>query len=106
LLRHLVLYGRLQSVTIPDAVTTQYRPPEDEHSIARNMSRIVMYYIYYRIKELCIKLVIGTSLYCDARSEKHQTSHTCCSDGICFWSLYRLFRCFWDHAAFIFRVKF
>jgi hypothetical protein len=30
-----------------------------------------MYYIYYRIKELCIKLVIKTSLYYDARSEKH-----------------------------------
>ena len=26
----------------------------------------------YRIKELCIKLVIKTSLYYDARSEKHQ----------------------------------
>jgi hypothetical protein len=29
-------------VTIPDDVTIQFRPPEDEHSIARNMSRIVM----------------------------------------------------------------
>jgi hypothetical protein len=30
----------------------------------------------YRIKELCIKLVIEASLYYDARSEKHQiTSH-------------------------------
>jgi hypothetical protein len=47
-------------------------PPEDEHSIARNMSRYLMQYIYYRIKELCIKLVIKTSLYHDARSEKHQ----------------------------------
>jgi hypothetical protein len=28
------LYGR---VTIPDAVTVQFRPPEDEHSTARNM---------------------------------------------------------------------
>jgi hypothetical protein len=35
------LYGRLQRVKIPDAVTIQFRPPEDEHSIARNMSRIV-----------------------------------------------------------------
>jgi hypothetical protein len=33
-----------------------------------------MLYIYYRIKELCIKLVIKTSLYYDARSEKHQMS--------------------------------
>ena len=33
-------------------------PPEDEHSTARKMSRIIMYHIYcYRIKELCIKLV-------------------------------------------------
>jgi hypothetical protein len=28
--------------------------------------------IYYRTKELCIKLVIKTSSYYDARSEKHQ----------------------------------
>jgi hypothetical protein len=58
-------------VTIPDAVEIQFRPPEDEHSIARNMSRYLMQYIYYRIKKLCIKLVIKTSLYHDARSEKH-----------------------------------
>jgi hypothetical protein len=32
----------LQGVTILDAVTIQFRPPEDEHSIARNVSRIVM----------------------------------------------------------------
>jgi hypothetical protein len=31
--------------------------------------------MYYRIKELCIKLVIKTSLYYDARSEKHQIKH-------------------------------
>ena len=49
-------------------------PREDEHSTAWNMSRIIMWHIYcYRIKELCIKLVIETSLYYDARSEKHQT---------------------------------
>jgi hypothetical protein len=29
-------------VTIPDAVKIQFRPPEDEHSIARNMSRYLM----------------------------------------------------------------
>jgi hypothetical protein len=52
-----------ERVTIPDAVTIQFRPPEDEHSIARNMSRIVMYYIYYRIKGLCIKFVIETSQF-------------------------------------------
>jgi hypothetical protein len=28
--------------------------------------------MYYRIKELCIKLVIKTSLYYDAQSEKHK----------------------------------
>jgi hypothetical protein len=33
-----------------------------------------MWYIYYRIKELCIKLVIKTSLYYDAQSEKHQNT--------------------------------
>jgi len=34
-------------------------PPEDEHSTARNMLRIIIKHIYcYRIKELCIKLVI------------------------------------------------
>jgi hypothetical protein len=33
------LYGR---VTIPDAVTIQFRPPEEEHGIARNMSRYLM----------------------------------------------------------------
>jgi virulence-associated protein VagC len=32
------LYGRSQRVTIPDAVKIQFWPPEDEHSIARNMS--------------------------------------------------------------------
>jgi hypothetical protein len=59
-------------VTIPDAVTIQFLP-EGEHSIALNMWRIIMQYIYYyRIKELCIKLVIETSLFYDAQSEKHQ----------------------------------
>jgi hypothetical protein len=39
-------------------------PPEDEHSTARNTSRIITWHIYcYRIKELCIKLAIQTSLY-------------------------------------------
>jgi hypothetical protein len=69
------LYGRLQRVTIPDAVKIQFWPPEDEHIIARNMSRIIMWYIYYGIKELCINLVIETSLYYDVRSEKHQIIH-------------------------------
>jgi hypothetical protein len=36
------LHGRLQRLTIPDAVTIQFRPPEDEQSISRNMSKIVM----------------------------------------------------------------
>jgi hypothetical protein len=31
--------------------------------------------MYYRIKKLCIKLVIKTSLYYDARSEKHQITY-------------------------------
>jgi len=34
-------------------------PPEDEQGTAQNMLRIIMYHIYcYRIKEVCIKLVI------------------------------------------------
>jgi hypothetical protein len=36
------LYGRLQRVMIPDAVKIQFRPPEDEHSIPRNMSSYLM----------------------------------------------------------------
>jgi hypothetical protein len=32
---------------------------------------------YHRIKELCITLVIETSLYYDARSEKHQIICLC-----------------------------
>jgi hypothetical protein len=65
------LHSRSQRVTIPDAVEIQFWPPEDEHSIARNMPRYLLYYIYNRINKLCIKLVIKTSLYYDARSEKH-----------------------------------
>ena len=45
-------------------------PPEDEHGSARNMSRIIMQHIYcYRIKELCIKLVIWNKsiLWCTVR---------------------------------------
>jgi hypothetical protein len=38
----IALSGRSQRVTIPDAVEIQFRPPEDEHSIARNMSRYLM----------------------------------------------------------------
>jgi hypothetical protein len=30
----------------PVAVKIQFRPPEDEHSITRNMSRYLMKYIY------------------------------------------------------------
>jgi len=37
-----ILYGRLQRVTIPGAVIIQFCPPEDEHSTARNMLRIIM----------------------------------------------------------------
>jgi hypothetical protein len=59
-------------VTIPDAVKIQFLPPEDEHSNVRNISRYLMQYVYYKIKELCFKLVIKTSAYYDAPSEKHQ----------------------------------
>ena len=39
-------------------------PPEDGHGNARNMSRIIMQHTYcYRIKKLCIKLVIETILF-------------------------------------------
>jgi hypothetical protein len=59
-----VLYSCSQRVTIPDAVTNTICPPEDGHVEGRNMSRIVMQHTYcYRIKELCIKLVIEISLY-------------------------------------------
>ena len=37
-----ILYDCLQTVTIPEAVTIQFCPPEDEHSTARNMLRIIM----------------------------------------------------------------
>jgi len=37
-----ILYGRLQRVTIPEAVIIQFVPPEDEQGTARNMLRIVM----------------------------------------------------------------
>jgi len=37
-----ILYGRLQRVTIPEAIIIQFCPPEDEHSTARNMLRIIM----------------------------------------------------------------
>ena len=37
-----ILYGRLQRVTIPDAVIIQFCPPEDEQGTARNMLRIIM----------------------------------------------------------------
>jgi len=47
-------------------------PPANGHVNARNMSRIVMLHTYcYRIKELCIELVIEISLYYDARSKKN-----------------------------------
>jgi hypothetical protein len=36
------LHGHSQRVTIPDSVKIQFLPPEDEHSIARNMSRYLM----------------------------------------------------------------
>jgi hypothetical protein len=58
-------------------------PPEDGHVDARNVSRIIMQHTYcYRIKELYIKLVIETSLYYDARAEKHQIMNLSCQ-GMC-----------------------
>jgi len=36
-----ILYGRLQRVTLPDAVIIQFCP-EDGHSTPRNMLRIIM----------------------------------------------------------------
>jgi hypothetical protein len=36
------LYGRSQRMTISDAVKIQFLPPEDEHSIARNMQRYLV----------------------------------------------------------------
>jgi len=66
-----ILYGHLTDDTrgCSDAIC----PPEDEQGAAQNMLRIVMYHKYcWRIKELCIKLVIWKSLYCDAWLEIHQ----------------------------------
>jgi len=76
-----ILCSRLQRVTISDAVIIQLSP-ENGHVYARNMSRIVTWHTYcYRIKKLCIKLVIETSLYYDARSEKHQIMKTIVTPG-------------------------
>ena len=73
-------------------------PPEDEHSTARNMSRIIIWHIYcYRMKELCIKLVIETSLYCDTRSEKHQiTVKMSATLILCAWTL----ESYWNRVDF------
>jgi hypothetical protein len=80
---------KIKLVMIPYAVKIQFWLPEDEHSIARNMSRYLMLYMYYRIKELCIKLVIKTSLYYDARWEKqNNTPHV-----LTFWNYTRSFMC-------------
>jgi len=46
------------------------RPPDDEHSVARNMYRITI--INFYITQLCNKLVIYSELYQDARSAKHK----------------------------------
>ena len=73
-----ILYGRLQRMTIPDAVIIQFCPPEEEHSTARNMLRIIMQHICcYRIKELCIKLVIlnNSIPWCTVR--KSQRNYVC-----------------------------
>jgi hypothetical protein len=68
-----ILYCRLQRVTIPDCDNT-ICPPEDGHVNARNMSRVVMQHKYcYKIKELCIKLVI-------------EISHFFCLSGFLLWS--------------------
>ena len=64
-----ILYGCLQSDDTRCCNNTIW-PPEDEHSTARNTSRIMMWHIYcYRIKELCIKLVIWNKsiLWCTVR---------------------------------------
>ena len=53
-------------------------PPEDEQGAARNMLRIVVWHMYcWRLKELCIKLVIWKSLYCEARSKIHPITNFC-----------------------------
>jgi hypothetical protein len=77
--------NRLQRMMIPDVVKMQFWPPEDEHIIVRNISSYLMKYIYYRIKELCIKLVIKTSLYYDSRSENHQITILCFKIKVIFY---------------------
>jgi len=59
-------------------------PPEGEDSTAQNMSRIIMLRIYcYRIKELCIKLVIWNKsvLWCMVRkTSEHFLCPFCSSE--------------------------
>ena len=67
------LHGRLQRVTIPDAVTYNLTSWGWALCCSKHVEDYNVIYIYHcKIKKLCIKLVIEASLYCDARSEKHQ----------------------------------
>jgi hypothetical protein len=62
----------LRRVTIPDAVTLQF-DLLNMNMVLLEICRGLQYNIYYyRINNLCIKLVIETSLHYDARSENHQ----------------------------------
>ena len=73
--RH-TLYSRLQRVMIPDAVIMQFVLLKMGMLMLGNMSRIIMEHTYcYRIKELCIKLVIDTSFFYDAWSEIDQKQY-------------------------------
>ena len=49
-------------------------------------------------KEVCLVKLLETVVLV-------QYLHTIVAQMVFFWSLYHLFRCFWDHAVFIFRVK-
>ena len=68
-------YSRLRRVSIHDAVIIQLTSWRLAWWCSKHVEDYNVTYIYiysYRKKELCIKLVIETSLYYDSRSEKLQ----------------------------------
>ena len=64
--------GCLRRVTIPDAVTIQFDPLKMSVVLLETCRGLLCNIYYYRIINLCIKLVIETSLHYESRSEKHQ----------------------------------
>ena len=62
----------LWRVTIPDVVTIQFDLLKMSMVLLETCQGLKCNIYYYRRNELCIKLVIETSLHYDAWSEKHQ----------------------------------